>query len=466
MKIQTRIWSVFNSLKLTLTVLITLAVVSIIGTVIEQNKDVTHYVEAYGEVWTTVIQHLKLDDMYHSWWFTFILVILVFNITVCTLDRFPAKWKTLLKPSRPGKPRKIENFRNNYSFTSGEGFAAIRDAIVRTLKKRGYKVEATEADAPGGVHTFHAWKGKAGRFGSDITHVSLLVILLGSILGSIYGYKDFSAIYEGGSVKVPEADFTVRLDKFWIEYYDTGEIRQFFSNLTVLEDEVEVLKKKIWVNEPLYYKGIRFYQSSYGMAWDRVREVELRLKDNRTEETGEVVEIEWLGTGRFPGTPYSAKVVAYVADFAFDEKTKTIYSRSADPDNPALQVEVYKDGEYLTDTWVFFNYPGLFAGIEDNDYTMLFTGFRKIPYSGLSITKDPGTNVVWLGTIIMGIGFTLAFFVFYKRIWINVSSSGRSHEVSLGGMVNKNNLSFKKEFQELAGEIDRECGGPGSEDKR
>ena len=86
-----------------------------------------------------------------------------------------------------------------------------------------------------------------------------------------YGYKGFKVVTVGSEFGVPHDDYVITLDRFWIDYYDTGQIRQYNSVLTVHEDGKEVLTKQIWVNEPLYYKGTRYYQSSWGTSWNKIK---------------------------------------------------------------------------------------------------------------------------------------------------------------------------------------------------
>jgi cytochrome c biogenesis protein ResB len=120
-------------------------------------------------------------------------------------------------------------------------------------------------------------------------------------------------------------------------------------------------------------------------------------------------------------------------------------------------VEVYEGERLIFTPWLFFNYPGYFSSVPDSDYRLILGGFRGIPYSGISITKDPGTNIVWAGSIIMGFGFIFAFFVNYRRVWVNVKENGKSFEVSMGGMINKNHIAFKKEFRELVEAVRSGC---------
>src|SRR3989304_1277679 len=272
---------VLSSVKFTIFLLILIAAVSVIGTVIEQGQSPQDYFLAYGERWTEIILWLGLDRMYNTWWFVSILCLLVVNIIACTLDRFPPKWKTLLKEEPASfNPAMIDKLSRNSTLTVS-GIESLNGRISELLAKKRYKVKA--AETTDGGFSIYAWKGVLGRFGSDFTHLSLLIILSGSIIGSVWGYKDFKVILVGDIVSSGKFDFQLRLDRFWVDYYDTGQIRQYNSILTVVEDGKDVLTKQIWVNEPLYYKGVRFYQSSYGMAWDKIEEAGVAIKKKKKD---------------------------------------------------------------------------------------------------------------------------------------------------------------------------------------
>jgi cytochrome c biogenesis protein len=466
-------WAFFNSIKLTLFILISLAVVSIFGTVIEQGKPEDVYLLAYGERWTKLIYFLNLDDMYHSVWFTALLVLLTANIIVCTLDRFSPKWRNLLRSNPPFDPSIISKLKNREVFTVSADIDTVKGALKTVFNDRGYRVKTYEADKgigsgcaqEGSAHGLYAWRGKIGRFGSDFTHVSLLIILLGSIIGSFFGFSTFRPIPLGGNVAVPNTDFELRLDKFWIEYYDNGQVKQYNSDLTVVRDGRDVTSKHIWVNEPFDFAGIRFFQASYGTSWNTVKEAQISAvkRVNGNNEFGPPVNIKWGETGKLPDTPWSARVTAYVADFVYDDKYG-VTSKSAEALNPAVRVEVYEDGKLVSTPWLFFNYPGYFADIPDSDYYLVLVGYRSLPYSGISINKDPGTNIVWLGSIIMGFGFIFAFYVNFKRVWVDVKENGNLLEVAIGGMINKNQLSFTREFSELAADVRSRCGAARTEE--
>lgn len=443
-----KINGVLSSVKFTIFILILIAAVSIIGTVIEQGQSPQDYFSAYGERWAEIILRLGLDRMYNTPWFVSLLVLLVVNIVACTLDRFPPKWRTLLKEEPASfNPALIDKLSRNAAFTAAGDVQILKNRISALLAKKRYKIKT--AETPGNGFSIYAWKGVLGRFGSDFTHLSLLIILLGSIIGSVWGYKDFKVILVGDIVSSGKFDFQLRLDKFWVDYYDTGQIRQYNSILTVVEDGKDVLTKQIWVNEPLYYKGIRFYQSSYGKSWDKIKTAEIAFKRVDTEEMEAPVELDWMELKKIPGTGYSARLTDYVADFAYDEQTKTIYSKSGKAENPAIRLEVYNGDKLVAKPWLLYNYPSFVRTLPETNYDIIFTGFIEIPYSGVSVNKDPGTNVVWAGSLVMGAGFILAFFVFHRRIWVSALRAQDGFTVKIGGMTNKNQLAFDKEFEEI-----------------
>jgi len=446
-KAGNKIWNFFSSLKLIITVFLTLAVVSIIGTVIEQGKPPDFYTKEYGEKIAHYVLSIGFHDMYHSWWFLILLALLAANIIVCTIDRFPQKWETAIEKKYGAEPRFIKNLANSAHFTVSGDVHDIKIKVAERLKKKRYKI--INADAADGA-SIYAWKGVIGRFGSDVTHVSLILILVGAIIGNFWGFRGYVSINENDAVNAPQADFKVRLDRFWIDYYNTGEVKQYNSLLTVIDNNKEILTKQIYVNEPLIYKGTWFYQSNYGVAYDRIREAQLILKNKKeNKQIGEPFKVKWYEPFKIPGTNLTVNLVGFISDFGFDEKTKQIYARSLEHNNPAIAVVIYDGDKPISDSWLFLNYPDVFATIPNSDYNLTFMGYSGLYYTGLSVNNDPGTNIVWIGSILMTVGFIFAFMIFHKRIWVNIKRGENGVDIYMGGMINKNKILFEREFSEL-----------------
>ena len=144
-----------------------------------------------------------------------------------------------------------------------------RSWIADQLNKKGWKFSRKETESD---TLLFAQKGAWTRTGVYIVHASILVIFLGAIIGSLGGFKGSVVIPETmkknriflfGSGKPIDLAFEVRCNSFTIEFYPNGMPKEYTSSLTILENDREILTKEIEVNDPLSYKGITFYQSSY-----------------------------------------------------------------------------------------------------------------------------------------------------------------------------------------------------------
>lgn len=102
-----KLWNFFASVRLTVIILLSLATTSVIGTIIPQNESPAAYFRQYGEFFYRLFNALDIFDMYHSWWFQFLLLLLTLNIVVCSINRLSSTWKIVFTKN----PRSI--FRNS-----------------------------------------------------------------------------------------------------------------------------------------------------------------------------------------------------------------------------------------------------------------------------------------------------------------------------------------------------------------
>ena len=183
------IYDLFRSLKLTISLLILLAILSIIGTLITQNATRSEYIQRYGPDLYEVLNFFNLFDMYHSWWFSAILLLLVINLISCSLHRFPGVWKQISREPNPGgiedSMLKALPYVERVQIKSKS--EAKADENIRThLKKWFGNPRLIETEK---AITFYSEKGRFSRLGVYITHSSILIILIGGILGSLLGFK-------------------------------------------------------------------------------------------------------------------------------------------------------------------------------------------------------------------------------------------------------------------------------------
>ncbi len=265
-----KIWNFFASVKLTIVLLLSLAVTSIIGTLIPQNEDPQAYVEAFGGVLFKLFNLLDLFDMYHSWWFQLLIILLTANIIVCSIDRMSSSRRILFVRNPSFKLPRFRNLKYRQEFSDGRTPQQLKDTYQTFIARR---FRHSQVDTTENGFAIFGEKGRWTRFGVYTVHLSVVLLLIGGLIGSKFGFDGYVNIAEGESAnqirlrnkpQMVQLPFTVRCDDFDVSFYDTGAPKEFRSSLTVLEQGRPVLKKDIIVNDPLRYKGISFYQSSYG----------------------------------------------------------------------------------------------------------------------------------------------------------------------------------------------------------
>ncbi len=345
----------------------------------------------------------------------------------------------------------IKNLKHTADIQAGGSKESVAEGIVRMFAEKGYRVLAK--NEPGEV-TIYATKGIMGRVGAHMAHLSATVIVLGGLIGSYWGFQEFGVCLEGETYHIPKGQFDLRVDKFWIDYHDNGAVKSYNSTLTVIDEGHEALSKTITVNDPLVYKGIWFYQSSYGNAWDRVEVARVNIKDKETEKVVGTVDLEWQKERTLEDLGLKLAMTDFVADFGFSTAEKQVYSKSVEHENPAIKLAIWEGASIEAKPWIFYHYPDLFE-IKGSQYRFELVGYQPKQFTGLQITKDPGVNIVWTGSTMIVVGITLSTFIYHRRLWAKVvpDPDQRGVVVHIGGTTHKSQLDFKREFHKLTERI-------------
>jgi cytochrome c biogenesis protein len=332
-------------------------------------------------------------------------------------------------------------------------FSAVQEKQYETAIAQ-YLSQPALIQKQGGRHLFSE-SGRYTRFGFYLTHLGLIIIILGSMSGSL-GYQGYMQIPEGqtahvmqlkNSNEIRNLDFAIRCDKFEVTFYEGSQRpKDYKSTLTVLENNREVLTKTIEVNDPLVYRGIYFYQSSYGGAPDGGGKINLsvKLKDSGKQQN---LTLDVGSSAPVAGTNYVVRADEFLADFAMDNNGKPV-SRSQELNNPAVRVTVLKGGKEEFNKWIFAKFPD-FHGKGDQPLDLQLVTIQPRYYTGLQVTNDPGVLVVWLGCILLIGGIYVAFFTSHRRIWLRVEEKDGEFKAVLAGSTNKNQIAFSREFETL-----------------
>ena len=270
-------------LKLAIALLLLLAVFSISGTVIEQGQSLEYYQSNYPErpalfgfLTYKVLLIAGFDHVYRTWWYLALLIFFGASLTACTFTRqilalrwFSRTWNFYRQP------RQFEKFALSAESALASGNLAVLEPL---LMQRRYKIYR-QGEA------LYAHKGLIGRIGPIVVHASMLLILLGGVLGAMTGFVAQEMVPSGNTFKIdnivdagpwagPQVpkDWSVKVNRFWIDYLPSGEIDQFYSDLSVLDnDGKELDRNTIHVNEPLRHKGVTLYQADWAIAAVKVK---------------------------------------------------------------------------------------------------------------------------------------------------------------------------------------------------
>lgn len=431
----------FCSLKLTLFLLISLALTSIIGTILPQGVLPPEYVAQISQAKLQIYSKLGFFDMYHSWWFISLLYVFSINLVSCSIKRLPHVFKFVSEPTL----FLAESVRNSFSMKKTIVFSgAIEKGRERLSEFLGSEFSSPVVTEHNGEYHLFAQKNAWCRLGVYVVHFSILVIFVGAIIGSLSGYKGYVNIVEGTKISTIEGrngqpiplGFEILCEKFNVEFYKTGAPKEFRSILTVMENGQPVqglTHVKVIVNDPLTYKGITFYQSSYGQA-------------------NEGNEHYFTVTNRSGGTPEkitaregAAVILKDGTTFKLLEATQEVRQFAPGLSGPAAKIEVTPKGGVQQTFISFKDFPEMNSQRGDA-LIFRYEGTNARMYTGLQVAKDPGVWVVWLGCTLMLIGLYIAFFMSHKRIWV-VISKGHAH---IYGNASKNHAAFEMQFDSIS----------------
>ncbi|MBI2862692.1 MAG: cytochrome c biogenesis protein ResB [Chloroflexi bacterium] len=443
------LWHLFCTVRLGLIVILLLAVASLAGSLIIQapsglqpgSPDYAAWllrVRPRFGVWTNLMSTLQLFSIFSSFWFKGLLLTLVANIVICTLNRSKPMWRTITKP-----PVRVSQgfFQHAGQHVSLDNVPLAREDAAQVVsgvfRARGYHIRSEQHE--GRVYLYGD-KHRFAALGTFAVHLSLVFFLVGALVTITFGSRDDEfVVAEGSTGTVAFApNLLVYVDRFADEYYPEGPPKDYYSDVVLYDNGVEVKRQTIRVNEPMEYQGVRFHQSFFGPA------VVLEVRDG----SGSVVfrdgvPLAWrfqdrpVGLLVIPGTNLVAYVVGPV-------------SGQTDPSIGAgqVRVEVYSAHG---DTSVA---SGNLSQQEPQELAGLtFTFLRERQFTGLQVVKDPGSSIVWIASFLLIMGLILQFYFPRRRVWAvcNEAAPGRT-EVAVAATASRN-LAFAEEFQRLVAHL-------------
>ena len=445
-------------MKLTLALLLTLAATSILGTLIPQQENARAAMEYYGETLYRVFNFFDLFDMYHSWWFQVLLLLLTANLLVCSLERLSTTWRIVF-PRRPGfNPERYKRQKDRQEFSHHRPAEELAEQFRPALHQALGQVHEERL---GPELFFFSERYRWSRLGVYVVHLSVLLMLIGGLLGSLFGFEAFVTIVEGestsqatlrGSGRSIDLELTIECEDFEVSFYESGQPKEYRSDLVLLQEGQTVARKSIVVNDPLRHAGLSIYQASYGRlpgeeAGQEPESVTLGVQIAASGKTS-LITTQMGRTEELPADLGSLTLVDFKADFQLRgmELGPCLLARHDPPG---------KDSEHILLPLNYQNFDKMRQGamvisVLEVSRQDMETAPEPVYYTGLQIKKDPGVWVVYSGFVLMIFGCIVSFFFTHQRICVGISPGGEAgSRVMVSGLADKNRLGMQRKVEKL-----------------
>ena len=413
-----KVFRLLADLRFSIFILLLISCCSIVGTVIEQDQSIEIYKQNYPLTnpvfgflsWDRILQ-FGFDHVYKTWWFLMLIFLFGLSLILCSfLQQLPslkiARRCQFFRTTEQFYRLKISTILNKFPFNK----------ILSRLKDKNYSIFQQK-------NIVYCYKGVTGRIAPIIVHFSMILVLLGTIVGSLFGFKaqeivpkteNFhiqNIVNNGPLTVVPKT--AARINDFWITYTKQKTISQFYSDVSILNTQGnEIERKTIYVNYPLIYNGIYFYQTDWNLIGLRLQTannqiIEYPLINILTNQ--DKVWLTWISTSQL-----STEGIILIID----------------------NLEGYCS---------VYNQIGQFIGnIELNETINLkqsLTLLEIISSTGLQIKTDPGIPMIYSGFFFLMVS-TLISYITYSQVWM----IQKHQKIFIGGNTNRAIFEFELEF--------------------
>ena len=413
-----KIFRLLADLRFAIFILLLISFCSIAGTIIEQDQSIEVYKINYSLTnpvfgfltWDRILQ-FGLDHVYKTWWFLTLILLFGISLISCTfLQQLPslkiARRCQFFRTTGQFYRLKFSTVLNNFSLNK----------ILSKIKKNKYSIFQQK-------NIIYCYKGLIGRIAPIIVHFSMILVLLGTIIGSLFGFKaqeivpktetfHIQNILNNGQLTfVPKT--SARINDFWITYTKNKTISQFYSDLSILDNQGnETNRKTISVNYPLISDNVYYYQTDWNL-------IGLRFQNLKNE------------------------IIEYPLINVFKNQSKvwlTWISTNSSPNEGIITIIDNLEG-YCS----VYNENGQFLGNIELNETLNFkipmTFLEIISSTGLQIKTDPGIPVIYSGFFFLMLS-TLISYITYSQIWI----IQKNQQIFIGGTTNRAIFEFELEF--------------------
>lgn len=293
-----------SSMRFAITLLCVICIASVIGTVLRQSEPMGNYINQFGPFWAELFDRVGLYTVYSTTWFLVILAFLVTSTSLCIARNTPKILADLRSYKEGVREQSLQAHHHKAIGETPSNPPMALAEIGVALTQLGWKARVQQRE---NGTMIAARRGAANKIGYLAAHSAIVLILVGGVLDGnamvrLSMWWQGKQIYNGsglaadirpehrlgagnpsfrGNLEVNEGQrqgiavlslprgvvlqdlpFDVELKKFNVDYYSTGMPKSFASDI-VIHDGATQQAATVKVNEPVIYKGLAIYQSSF-----------------------------------------------------------------------------------------------------------------------------------------------------------------------------------------------------------
>jgi cytochrome c biogenesis protein len=487
-------WFTLTSMRTALILLFLLALAAVPGSVFPQRGNnpiaVSNFYRAHT-FWAPFLNHLGAFDVFGSAWFAAIYLLLFISLAGCVIPRSRRHFHAM-RARPPAAPRNMTRLPLSVRWETDAEPAAALEAAQRLLKSRRFRADRSPTSVDAG--SVNAEKGHLRETGNLLFHLSLLVVLIGIAISSVFGFTgtvlvkehdgfadtqiDYDSLAPGRFVNVAKLPpFSFTLNSFNATYQRTGsergEATTFDADVTWAPNLTAAPRAyDIRVNHPLSSGGANIYLVGHGYAPRFIiKDGKGHTFDDYTPFLPQNSEFLSQGVVKLPdASPQQLGITGFFLPTAeLDPTTGQPVSTFPAPDNPAVVIGIFagdlglSSGQaqsvYTLDTTSMKLITSLPMAVGDS-YT-LPNGLGSITFAGyeqwatFQIGRDPGKKIVLVAVGAVVLGLVLSLRIRRRRLWVRaVPGSGGRTVVDVGGLTRTDaSGGFDEEFATLVGQL-------------
>lgn len=445
-----RIWRFFCSVRVAVYEIIFLTLLVLVGTL--KGSVIPAQLPKLVPALDPLVRRWYAFDVYHSMIFAATLALLAVAIVVCTVNRVPGIWNSIVHPTVRTTRQFFRSAEPAVAVYPSGTAATTATELAAVMKGKRYRV-LTEQHGEA-IH-FYADKHRFGKLGTFPFHLALILVLVGGIVGARYGFRNqLFAVPEGSIRDVGYGtSLQVRLEDFVDTYSEIGAPTSYRSDIVLYDGGREVKRQSITVNHPMTYKNATFYQSSFGPA------AAVRVTDgagnvvyedgvaftymSRTNMAAPAALLELPVQGLrvemiYPNTKLNAN--PEIGNVKLQPGQMWVQARDWRTNQPVGQGRVLGQGETAT-----------LGGIN-------FQFVRELRFTVMQVAYNPGIPILFAAAFLGVLGLLVTFGMPHRRVRALITErDGGAAEMLLAPMARRD-WSGKREFALLLDDVERRFG--------